>query len=82
MDQKTRTKTQMRSEYDGWVRLWETIYDCPWPGRERDGHPSDAKRMEIAERGFAQPVLPFLLHGPTRRRLGGGPSVADVSPRR
>jgi hypothetical protein len=37
MDQKARTKTQMRSEYDGWVRLWETIYNCPWPGRDRQG---------------------------------------------
>jgi hypothetical protein len=36
MDQTTFAPPTTRSAYEGWVRLWETIYDCRWPGRDRD----------------------------------------------
>ncbi|HZS00016.1 MAG TPA: hypothetical protein VFE37_14980 [Chloroflexota bacterium] len=36
MDQAKRSTPPARTTYDGWVRLWEIIYGCRWPGRDRD----------------------------------------------
>ncbi|HLH23226.1 MAG TPA: hypothetical protein VK066_11930 [Chloroflexota bacterium] len=36
MNQANVTKTPTHSIYDGWVRLWEAIYGCPWPGKDRN----------------------------------------------
>jgi hypothetical protein len=36
MNQMHRATPHTREAYDGWVRLWEMIYDCPWPGKDRD----------------------------------------------